>query len=257
MQEAPILIDPPEPAEIDQTIPENIALELAVLRQKVSILEPENAKLREANTELIAQLHELSKDAYFDILTGLRSRAFFENEMDYRIARVLRSEDASASIILCDIDHFKVANDTLGHAEGDKILRTVAQAIMNLVRDEDIAVRWGGEEIAVVMSDISPEDALVRAELIRGKVSEIIFEEHPEFKLTISVGVVSTNDLPSNNKNKEALFKTADDSLYASKNAGRNRVTAYSELPKQQLAPQRRIYATMRRICRRGRRVSN
>ena len=207
-------------------------LEKAKLQETVRVRDERIAMLEEAHDDLIRQIEELSIDAYFDKITDLRSRTFFNNDMEYRMARVSRKEDASVSLILCDLDYFKSINDTFGHFAGDEALKAVAEVLKNSIRGEDIAVRWGGDEVAVVMSDISPENAMVKAREIQKRISEITFADYPNLHVTVSIGVVSSDEIrPLTTSN--ALFKAADKAAYFSKDKGRDRVTSYSDLPEE------------------------
>ncbi|WP_219637671.1 sensor domain-containing diguanylate cyclase [Cohnella sp. CFH 77786] len=161
-----------------------------------------------------ATLHaEVRRMVITDNLTGLFARHYL-NE------RILRRQkrDASGSLILCDIDHFKRVNDTFGHQVGDEILRQVSQIIRSSIRDGDIAARWGGEELAIYLPEVGYDITGKVAERIRRRVEN---ETHPQ--VTISCGMSewrSTDERIS----VESLFYRADMALYEAKHLGRNRV---------------------------------
>jgi diguanylate cyclase (GGDEF)-like protein len=210
---------------------------MLIPEERITRLEGENAMLRIAHTELITQIEELSKNAFYDRLTGLKSRAFFEEEMKYILGNIFQKKysrerrqetgigDESACLIIFDLDKFKNVNDSLGHLAGDEVLKAVAKVIQDLVRDFDIAARWGGEEIALVLTGATSEEAMEKAENIRQKVSEIKFEQYPNLAVTISAGIASASDF----EDQASLFNAADRALYQSKDSGRNKVTAHSK----------------------------
>ncbi len=214
---------------------ENFKEETMLLpEERIKLLEEENEKLRIAYEELLQQIEELSKNAFYDKLTGLKSRAFFEEEMQHLFHNSFKKNlsekkresdenDRNVCVVLFDIDKFKNVNDSFGHLVGDKVLKIVAQTIQDSVRDTDIAVRWGGEEIVLVLEEMNIQEATKKAEGIREKVSEIQFEKYSELKVTISAGVAASQKF----KNFEALLDAADRALYKSKNNGRNKVTTF------------------------------
>ena len=199
-------------------------------------LEEENAMLRGAHADLVTQIEELSKNAFYDRLTGLKSRVFFEEEMRYVLGNVFQKrhsperrqgsneKNEDVSLIIFDLDKFKSVNDSLGHLAGDAVLKAVAEIIIDSVRDLDVAARWGGEELAVALVGANLQEATEKAETIRKKISELQFVQYPDLKVTISAGVASASDF----EDQTSLFKAADKALYKSKNTGRNRVTAHS-----------------------------
>jgi len=207
--------------------------------ERIKYLEEKVAKLKikaAAYEELLEQVDELSRDAFYDKLTGLKSRAFFVEEMKYVLrgvfgrdtskeSRVSDESNGDVCVTLFDIDKFKSVNDTLGHMAGDEVLKIVAQTIQDSVRDTDIAARWGGEEMVLVLEDTNIQEAVKKANEIREKISKIKFKNHPELSVTISAGVAAASDFD----NEEDFFKAADKAMYDSKNTGRNRVTTYSK----------------------------
>lgn len=209
---------------------------MLIPEEEVVRLKDENEILRVAHADLVTQIEELSKNAFYDRLTGLKSRAFFEEEMKDVLRGIFQKrhsperrqgsneEIEDVSLIIFDLDKFKNVNDSLGHLAGDMVLKTVAEVIKDSVRDFDIIARWGGEELAVVLVGASIQEATEKAEIIRRKISEIQFDQHPDLKVTISAGVASASDF----EDQTSLFGAADQALYESKNNGRNRVTAYS-----------------------------
>lgn len=129
------------------------------------------------------------------------------------------------SVILIDIDHFKVFNDTYGHAMGDHVLQTVGVLLRSLVRGGDLACRYGGEELVLVLPTATHQVALDRAEHVRQAISQLrlVYQEQRLDQITASLGVAT---YPTHGKSAAALLHAADQALYRAKNAGRNRVVA-------------------------------
>lgn len=188
--------------------------------------------------ELESQVNELEHNLIHDPLTGLKTRAFFEEEvgvfleiMDQQSEhgdsqRKERFGFRNLSIIFFDIDHFKKVNDTYGHDVGDQVLKKVAAAIISSLRTGDTVARWGGEEIVVSLLGANEADAKAKAEEIRQKVSSLIFGEIPGLEVTISAGVATSET----GVGVVELEKRADKGLYKAKQTGRNKIVSYSEL---------------------------
>jgi len=156
-----------------------------------------------------------------DALTGLPNRRYFE-EFCGLLARRRRADDA-IGVLMIDIDRFKSLNDTHGHALGDRVLRMVADAIANAVRDDDVPARYGGEEFAVLLRNPTPQVALEIGERVRRAVALLDLRPLGVDGVTVSVGIAVSGepDLPIGD-----LLERADRALYAAKSAGRNRVIA-------------------------------
>ena len=159
-----------------------------------------------------------------DPLTGLHNRLFFDERMASEFAFAKR-HGSRLSVIFVDADHFKNINDTWGHPVGDEVLRKVAGLIGDTVRTEDIVARIGGEEFVVVVRDIPQAGLAALAERIRAGVERLVVEhEEKRVPITVSIGV-ATMDPEHTFESPQALVAEADAALYASKEAGRNRVT--------------------------------
>lgn len=156
---------------------------------------------------------ELEKMVITDHLTKLHSRNFLTEKIQRSM-----SEDAFGTFILIDIDNFKQINDSYGHQVGDEVLVQVSSVIQDNIRDADIGARWGGEELALYLPKIQLDVAVVIAERLVRKVSELT---HPS--ITISCGVSNwTKEHDDDNFTK--LFKRADQALYVAKETGKNKV---------------------------------
>jgi len=168
-----------------------------------------------------AQLQQLSR---IDRLTGLYNRGHWEESLKVAYARHRRYGNAT-SLVMLDIDHFKRVNDTYGHPAGDKVIEEVARLIHEHARETDVAGRYGGEEFGVVLSDTDRDGGRVFAERLRKAVEGLeVLHNGQSIRFTISLGVA---DLSQPSINHADLIARADHALFASKNAGRNRVTVY------------------------------
>ncbi|GBG06329.1 GGDEF domain-containing protein [Paenibacillus agaridevorans] len=159
-----------------------------------------------------ASLHaEVRRMVITDNLTGLHARHYLDEQIQRR-----QRKDPFGSLILVDIDLFKRVNDTYGHQVGDRILIQVSRIIAGAIRQDDIAARWGGEELAIYLPGVRTEQALRVAERIRKQVAE---ETEPS--VTVSCGV-SEWTFDQEKVSVESLFYRADMALYEAKNKGRN-----------------------------------
>lgn len=174
------------------------------------------AQRAERNWAELQRRHEaLQATADRDALTGLLNRAAMERLLEEARARDT-GEPTPYCLLLIDIDHFKKINDRYGHLLGDEALRALARAVTDSIRKGDIAVRYGGEEILVILPDVDPASAVDIATRIR----ETIAGEPLPFRLTVSIGIAAgdlTVDPP------ERTFHRADQALYRAKAAGRDR----------------------------------
>ena len=172
-----------------------------------------------------ASMHEhVSAMARTDPLTGLPNHGEFQRALAAELGRLerfstLRGGPHHVSLLLLDIDHFKVFNDTFGHQAGDDVLRGVADAVREAVRTFDVPARYGGEELAVVLPETDAESAAIVAERVRSAIAE--WTGGPK-QVTVSVGVATA---PANGTTPAHLIAAADTALYAGKQSGRNKVS--------------------------------
>jgi two-component system cell cycle response regulator len=182
-----------------------------------------------------ARLHESVRDmAKRDPLTGLLNHGEFQRVLASESGRLerfssLRTSGHRLSLLLIDIDRFKLLNDRYGHPSGDAVLRKVADAINDAVRSFDVVARYGGEEFAVVLPETDEEGALQVAERVRQAVVDTVAapKPGPRRRITVSIGSATA---PSDGSNPAELIAAADDALYRAKDMGRNRVTPASQL---------------------------
>lgn len=173
----------------------------------------------------ISLREKLRTQALRDPLTGLYNRRYMEDVLE-RYVSLAERNGTMVSAIMIDLDHFKLLNDEHGHAMGDAVLREVAAAICGGIRPSDVACRYGGEELVVIMPDCPLEDAIARAESLRLRV-EGLSELHGA-RITASMGVAT---LPETDAEARDLLAGADAALYRAKQEGRNRVVACERRP--------------------------
>lgn len=185
-------------------------------------------RLMHAHVEVIAALDVLRKKdmLYYDDLTGLYLRQNFESYLNIEYHRSMRNK-SGFSVVMIDIDHFKKFNDTYGHQVGDVVLKKVASTILSIIRTSDIAGRYGGEEMILLLPEMTAKDIFGLAEKVRRGVEAISLDDYsvPE-TITISLGT-TTYHHRKNNVPPEKLIKQADDMLYKAKENGRNRVEKF------------------------------
>jgi len=187
-------------------------------------------RIAELESVLRVALVENRKLSTTDDLTRVASRRFFTKHFPREVERAARHGRA-LSLILCDIDHFKNVNDTLGHAGGDQVLRQFGKRLQDeLRRGVDWVARIGGEEFAIVLPETNYEQALDVARKLRNAVASNLFDVHNRrVDITASFGLCGLESVPgATRKIAQNLVKVADAALYRSKNTGRNRVTATS-----------------------------
>lgn len=194
-----------------------------------SRLQENNQQLRQQATELQSLNEELRRLTITDPMTGLHNRRHFDAIMETDLALSRRHNEVS-SIIIIDLDHFKNINDTFGHKTGDRVLIHVANILKSKLRKTDTICRIGGEEFAVISRRAGIEDAMTVGEKLRKAVEMNPLQAGKNcISLTISIGISS---LPSTKQNTQPddIFRKADAALYFSKEHGRNRVTHYDAI---------------------------
>ncbi len=172
----------------------------------------------------------LEREAFTDPLTGLYNRRYLNRRLSEEVA-VARRYGRSLSLLLLDFDHFKEVNDRHGHQAGDQVLVRAAQVISGGLRETDVFARFGGEEFMIVASHTALEGAVGLAERLRARLESEEFqvgtlEGTVRIRVTASFGVVSYGE---GRDSVELLVRGADESLYAAKGAGRNRVVAVED----------------------------
>ena len=177
----------------------------------------------------------LKEDLIHDVLTGLKTRRFFEEEAKKYFESISNESNKKRrewfrfkhlSFLFFDIDYFKSINDTHGHAVGDGVLKVVAKTIQDGVRSGDIAARWGGEEMIVALLGVNESGAKKKANQIRKSIERLSFNNLPDIQMTVSAGVSSFEA----GNNFDEIINRADKALYQAKEGGRNKVISWTEL---------------------------
>lgn len=190
-------------------------------------------------------LEETEKRAVTDSLTGIYNHREFQRRLNEEVERASRY-GKEFSIMMIDIDHFKIFNDTYGHPVGDAILREIVKVIQRCIRTVDFPARYGGEEFTVVLPETIGESTIKVAERIRRSISETDFVTPSGHRahLSVSIGIAS---FPLDGSRREELIIAADQALYFAKRDGRNRVCRYGETLKSAIEKdQSRLEALLR-----------
>lgn len=192
------------PGDNDAELVESVAEQLAMAMA--------NLQLRET----------LRVQSLRDPLTGLFNRRYLEENLQRELLRCER-RGLPLSLLMIDVDHFKQFNDQHGHAAGDAVLAHVGRTLQSLIRNEDLACRYGGEEFTVVLPETDAAVAIQRAEAMRAAISSstVLHLRKTLGPVTASIGVAA---FPSDGATPEVLFEIADASLYRAKAEGRDRV---------------------------------
>ena len=173
-------------------------------------------------SDLEAALHEqIFSNATTDALTGLRSKRHLTDELGREFSRA-RRYNRKFSLLMIDIDHFKAVNDRYGHQVGDITLRAVASNVLSCLHSDDLAARYGGEELVVLLLETKLEDAVVIAERIRQAIADLVVSyREAHLRVTVSIGCA---EYSHDDENEVRLFERADQLMYAAKQAGRNTI---------------------------------
>lgn len=182
----------------------------------------EGGKLREMTELLSARSQTLEHAALTDGLTGMHNRRYFDDALREYLDEFRRIERPVGLMIL-DLDHFKMVNDTYGHDTGDEVLKAVAGCLKEMTRYHDIVARLGGEEFAIVTPNMEMEALYKLAERIRRAIAALpIMHGNVRLKVTTSVGLAVWD----RRETMEEFFRRADSQLYHAKRQGRDRVSA-------------------------------
>lgn len=156
----------------------------------------------------------LAQQSIRDTLTNLYNRRHFSERLAQEIARAKRTPERFA-VLLCDLDRFKNVNDTHGHHIGDRVLEAVAESIKHSTRGSDLVFRWGGDEIVLILSRVTPSGITIAAERIRQGVRRVGEQMNVDFDISIGVALY-----PDHGDNEEELIRLADRALYIAKKGG-------------------------------------
>lgn len=180
------------------------------------------AEVRRYQAELEATNRRLSELASVDALTGIANRRSFDEQIRMAFRRARQSETA-LSVLMLDVDHFKLHNDRFGHAHGDDVLRLLAKRLSHQLRANDLLARYGGEEFVILLTKTSGTDAMA---LARRLLEGIRTAAWPSAPVTVSIGLSTLNPAT---RDPQHLIGRADEALYAAKCAGRDQVVSYAD----------------------------
>jgi diguanylate cyclase (GGDEF)-like protein/PAS domain S-box-containing protein len=191
---------------------------------------------------------DMRRRAMHDPLTTLPNRAMFVEALERAVGRAKRRR-TRFSVLFVDLDHFKEVNDTLGHAAGDELLQTMAERLVQAVRQSDLVARMGGDEFVVLIEEHrGPEEVMIVAQKIITMLDRPVLIEWKEVCVSGSVGIAS---FPEDGDSAEMLLRNADTAMYQAKERGRNNFQFYSEdlnkLTAQRFEMERRVREGLQR----------
>lgn len=195
-------------------------------QQNVEDMQSRLVMLEQESGELQQLILEKNKEAMHDVLTGIPNRLSYEKKAAEEIARCNRFE-TPLSMVVWDVDRFKVVNDTYGHKVGDKVLKIIAHLLEDRMRETDFIARYGGEEFVMFLPGADETRALEIANTLREKIAASTFNHNDDVvSITVSCGISSF----TKGDNHGTMFERADQALYSAKRNGRNRCVAASSL---------------------------
>ena len=207
----------------------------------------ENGHLERSLAELSRLKEQLHYQAFHDDLTGLANRSLFLERLSERLAD--RSRPTAPSVLFLDLDDFKVVNDTLGHAVGDRLLAEVAERIRSVLRDGDLAARLGGDEFAILVEgDGEFERSTAMAERIIDVLRLTFLIADEEIAVSGSVGVAFGRD----GERADELMRNADLAMYTAKAAGKNRISVFEANMHESAVARHELSAELSRSLGRG-----
>ena len=191
----------------------------------MAIIFSEQLSLAISNVKLT---ESLSRQSVQDPLSGLFNRRYMEESLGREIARAKRMQ-TQIGVVMADLDHLKVFNDTYGHTAGDLVIAQVGQVLKQKIRGSDIACRYGGEEFVIILPESSPEDTYKRADELREEMKrmELISQGQLLSSVTISMGIAT---YPKDGATADDLLRAADAALYKAKETGRDKVVTASQV---------------------------
>lgn len=179
-------------------------------------------ELIQVRETLVAQNEELKLLSNTDMLTGLLNRREFSNSIERVLLRFSRYK-GDLSLMMLDIDNFKLINDNYGHDKGDEVLAEIGKILTKQTRETDVVARFGGEEFAILMPDVGSQDSLHLSERLHKSINALVLDNKA---ITMSIGISDISLCEE--VSYEALFKQADSALYAAKHSGKNKTVVFT-----------------------------
>ncbi len=204
---------------------QGIGRDVTARKQQERTQQDERQELESQLAQAETEKAELHAKANRDPLTGLNNRRYLNDALPHELTRAQR-KDYPVAVIMVDLDHFKVVNDTHGHAAGDEVLRTLAALLKRCARESDLICRYGGEEFVIVMPGMSTQGAWERVDTLR-KILADTSVQHGDatIRVTMSAGIAA---FPEHSTHEATLLTQADHALYQAKRRGRNQVAVYN-----------------------------
>ncbi len=195
---------------------------------------------------------QLSHRATHDALTGLPNRMLLTDRLTQAIQRAART-GKQVGVLFCDLDQFKVLNDTLGHAAGDQVIVSVARRLQSVCRTNDSVTRFGGDEFVIVVEDISSEeDVRIVAERLRDAATAPMQVDGVDLWFGTSIGVVLTaGSTRASSRDADDLLRDADTAMYRAKDLGRNRIVLFDKSMRDEVASRLELTMSLRHAVRR------
>jgi diguanylate cyclase (GGDEF)-like protein len=167
---------------------------------------------------------QLERRAQHDELTGLPNRRYFTERLALAVADAA-SQQHTPAVLFCDLDRFKVVNDSLGHATGNQLLVAIAGRLTEALPDDALAARLGGDEFAVLLPDAKRDEALALAQSLRSQLAQPVHVQGRSLHIDASIGIAH---FPEDGRAPDALLRAADTAMYGAKDLGRGRVVVHS-----------------------------
>jgi diguanylate cyclase (GGDEF)-like protein len=163
-----------------------------------------------------------------DTLTDLPNRVLFNQNLSKTLTEA-QAQSTLLAVLFLDLDHFKDVNDTLGHAIGDRLLKSVVHRLLACLRESDLLCRWGGDEFVLLIPRVRSHDDIyaISSKLVKTLQSPFLLEGY-QLAITVSIGIAI---YPESGQDAETLIRNADTALYAAKQNGRNTYECYINLP--------------------------
>ena len=207
------------------------------------------SKITHDITERKRAEEQLLHNALHDALTGLPNRTLFLEHLRRAIERNLKRQEKPFAVLFLDFDHFKLINDSLGHMEGDNLLRLIARRLTNCLRPGDTVARIGGDEFTILLEDLSPSGEVLQiVERLQNSLKETFDLRGNEVSTSASIGIVSSN---TNYTDPETMLRDADIAMYCAKAGGKARYEIFNQKMHEQASSRLKLEIELRQAVER------